>query len=78
MLNADEYKQVHGQMYDNWNEHVALHPEMYDASSMLSSPAYITADTGVNTDWQDAMTRSGHTQNSMLGTRGEMPYISLI
>ena len=70
MLNADEYKQVHGQMYDNWNEHVALHPEMYDASSMLSSPAYITADTGVNTDWQDAMTRSGLTQNYMLSVRG--------
>lgn len=70
MLNADEYKQVHGQMYDNWNEHVALHPEMYDASSKLSSPAYITADTGVNTDWQDAMTRSGLTQNYMLSVRG--------
>lgn len=70
MLNADEYKQVHGQMYDNWNNHVALHPEMYDASSALKAPAYITADTGVNTDWQDAMTRSGLTQNYMLSVRG--------
>lgn len=70
MLNADEYKQVHGQMYDNWNNHVALHPEMYDASSALKAPAYITAYTGVNTDWQDAMTRSGLTQNYMLSVRG--------
>lgn len=70
MLNADEYKQVHGQMYENWNNHVALHPEMYDASSALKAPAYITADTGVNTDWQDAMTRSGLTQNYMLSVRG--------
>lgn len=70
MLNAEEYKQVHGKMYENWNNHVALHPEMYDASSALKAPAYITADTGVNTDWQDAMTRSGLTQNYMLSVRG--------
>lgn len=70
MLDADQYKQVHSQMYENWNNHVALHPEMYDASSALSAPAYITANTGVNTDWQDAMTRSGLTQNYMLSVRG--------
>ncbi len=70
MLDADQYKRVHSQMYENWNNHVALHPEMYDASSALSAPAYITANTGVNTDWQDAMTRSGLTQNYMLSVRG--------
>ncbi len=70
MLDADQYKRIHSQMYENWNNHVALHPEMYDASSALSAPAYITANTGVNTDWQDAMTRSGLTQNYMLSVRG--------
>lgn len=70
MLNADEYKQVHGQMYENWNNHVALHPELYGSSGTLRLPAYITENTGVDTDWQDAMTRSGLTQNYMLSVRG--------
>lgn len=77
MLNADEYKQVHGQMYDNWNKHVTLHQNQYDPSgsgqwqnSLLSSPAYITSNSDVDTDWINAMTRSGLTQNYMLSVRG--------
>lgn len=77
MLNADEYKQVHGQMYDNWNNHVTLHQNQYDPSgsgqwqnSLLNSPAYITSNSDVDTDWINAMTRSGLTQNYMLSVRG--------
>lgn len=77
MLNSDEYKQVHGQMYDNWNKHVTLHQNQYDPSgsgqwqnSLLSSPAYITSNSDVDTDWINAMTRSGLTQNYMLSVRG--------
>ncbi len=63
MLDANEYKDVHRQMYDNWNNHVANHRDIYGGdnyvNSQLSLPAYITENTGVNTDWQDAMTRTG-------------------
>ncbi len=63
MLNADEYKQVHKQMYDNWNSHVENHKANYGgdswSNSLLPLPAYITENTGVNTNWQDAMTRTG-------------------
>ena len=77
LLNADQYKQVHRQMYDNWNAHVEKHPEIYDPSgtgawtnSLLSLPAYITENTGVDTNWQDAMTRTGFSQNYMVSVRG--------
>lgn len=74
MLNADEYKTVHKQMYDNWNQHVANHKDVYGgdnfANSQLSLPAYITEDTGVDTDWQKAMERTGFTQNYMVSVRG--------
>lgn len=77
MLDANEYKQVHGQMYDNWNSHVAAHANQYDPSgsgqwqnSLLNLPAYVTENTGVNTDWQDAMTRNGFSQNYMVSVRG--------
>lgn len=77
MLDADEYKQVHKQMYDNWNSHVANNKNLYDPedkgdwqNSLLSTPAYVTNDTGVNTDWQNAMMRTGFTQNYMVSVRG--------
>lgn len=77
MLNAEQYKQVHGQMYENWNSHVERHQSQYDPegsgawrNSLLTLPAYITQNTGVNTDWQDEMTRSGFSQNYMLSVRG--------
>ncbi|WP_300699259.1 TonB-dependent receptor [Bacteroides sp.] len=61
MLNADEYKKVHKQMYQNYSSY-------YQDESKL--PAYITRDTGVNTDWQDAMMRNGLAQNYMVSIRG--------
>ena len=61
MLNAAEYKQVHKQMYENYNKY---------ASNPRTLPAYITKDTGVDTDWQDAMMRSGLAQNYMASVRG--------
>lgn len=61
MLNADEYKQVHKQMYQNYNPY-------YEDLTKL--PAYITNNTGVNTDWQDAMMRNGLSQNYMFSVRG--------
>ena len=74
MLNADEYKQVHKQMYDNWNSHVENHKANYGGDSLSNSllplPAYITENTGVNTNWQDAMTRTGFSQNYMVSVRG--------
>ena len=65
MLDANEYKQVHRQMYENWNNHVATY-----GGDALNLPAYITENTGINTDWQDAMTRTGFTQNYMVSVRG--------
>lgn len=62
MLNAAEYKQMHKQMYDNYN---AQFP-----SQAVTLPAYITHDTGVDTDWQDAVERSGLSQNYMISLRG--------
>lgn len=62
MLNAAEYKQVHKQMYDNYN---AQFP-----ADAVTLPAYITHDTGVDTDWQKAVERSGLSQNYMVSVRG--------
>lgn len=74
MLDADEYKQVHKQMYDNWNSHVANYKENYGGddwkNSLLNLPDYITQDTGIDTDWQNAMTRTGLSQNYMISVRG--------
>lgn len=55
MLNADEYKAVHKQMYEN-------------AGKKL--PAYIGADSNVNTNWMDVMSRNGITQNYTMSVRG--------
>lgn len=63
MLNASEYKQVHKQMYENWNAHAT-------PADQVTLPVYINKDTGVNTDWQDAMLRSGLSQSHMISVRG--------
>lgn len=63
LLNASEYKQVHKQMYDNWNQYAT-------PATQAALPAYITKDTGVDTDWQDAMMRSGFSQSYMISARG--------
>lgn len=62
LLNASEYKQVHKQMFENYN---AQYPE-----SPVLIPAFVTNETGVDTDWQDAMMRSGLSQNYMVSIRG--------
>lgn len=66
MLNSAEYKTVHRQMYDNWNAFDAKH----GSTEQYSLPAYITKETGVDTDWQDAMLRDGLAQNYTFSMRG--------
>lgn len=62
LLNASEYKSVHKQMYENY---MAQYP---DDNVML--PSFVTTNTGVDTDWQDTMLRSGFAQNYMFSIRG--------
>ena len=62
MLNASEYKQVHRAMYENYNAQNADQP--------ITLPAYISKETGVDTDWQDAVQRGGLSQNYMISMRG--------
>ena len=62
MLNASEYKQVHRAMYENYNAQNADQP--------VTLPAYISKETGVDTDWQDAVQRGGLSQNYMISMRG--------
>lgn len=65
MLNADGYKKVHKAMYDNYKEQFGSYP-----GSMTELYPYITKDTGVDTNWQDAIMRSGLAQNYMVSLRG--------
>lgn len=61
LLDADGYVQVHKQMYDNYNQQYG---------SNVSYPGYVTNPGSHNTDWQDAMMRTGLSQNYMLSIRG--------
>lgn len=61
LLDADGYVQVHKQMYDNYNQQYG---------SNVSYPGYVTNPGKHNTDWQDAMMRTGLSQNYMLSIRG--------
>jgi TonB-linked SusC/RagA family outer membrane protein len=61
LLNADEYKTVHKRMYDEYNKY---------ATSPKPLPAYISAPSTTDTDWQDEVFRSGLTQNYGLGIQG--------
>lgn len=63
MLDADGYKTVHKAMYENYKSQYGSYPNS-------SLPAYVTKDTGVDTDWQDATQRSGLAQNYMVSVRG--------
>lgn len=56
-LNAEQYKSVIKSMYIN-------------AGKEDEIPAYCLTDTGVDTDWQDEMMRSGFSQNYMFSVRG--------
>ncbi|NCC10005.1 MAG: TonB-dependent receptor [Bacteroidia bacterium] len=76
-LNAEQYKSMHKQMYENWNAHVENHKDVYDPAGdgswqgkLASLPDYITKSTGVDTDWQEAVLRPGLAQNYMFSVRG--------
>ncbi len=62
MVNAEQYKSNIKTMFENYN---AQFPD--EAESI---PAYCTTDTGINTNWQDQMLRSGLSQNYMFSVRG--------
>ena len=49
-------------MYENYNAQNADQP--------ITLPAYISKETGVDTDWQDAVQRGGLSQNYMISMRG--------
>ena len=77
LLNAEQYKKVHTQMYENWNAHVINHKSQYDPKGngawekqILELEPYMTKSTGIDTDWQDAMMRTGLSQNYMFSVRG--------
>jgi len=62
MTNAEQYKNTIKTMFENYN---AQSP-----NDIKDIPTYCTSDTGVDTDWQDAMLRSGFSQNYMFSVRG--------
>lgn len=69
LLDADGYKKVHKMMYDEYNR------QFPDDQQNL--PAYITAASIVNTDWQDAVFKEGFTQNhsvSVVGGQDELKF----
>ena len=61
LLDADGYRTVNKRMYDEYNKY---------ATSPKPLPAYITAPSNTNTDWQNEVFRSGLTQNYGLGVQG--------
>lgn len=63
LLNAEEYKSVHQQMYQNY---MIQKPE----DDKIKMPAFVNKETGIDTDWQDAMLRGGVSQNYMFSIRG--------
>ena len=62
MTNAEQYKNTIKTMFENYN---AQYP-----NKAVSIPEYCTTNTGVDTDWQDEMLRTGLSQNYMLSVRG--------
>lgn len=62
LLDAEGYKAVHKMMYEN--------------AGNTTLPAYITTGTGVNTNWQDLVSRQGNSQNYNLGIRGGGEYLT--
>lgn len=63
MLDAEGYKSVHKAMYENYNTQYGKYPNG-------NLPAYVTKNTGVNTDWQDVTQRNGLSQSYMISVRG--------
>ena len=65
LLNADQYREVHKTMYNNWNDYA-----LETGEQLVDLPAYIEKESDIDTDWQDAMLRTGLTQNYMVSVRG--------
>lgn len=63
LLNGKEYQKVHKLMYDNWNNYAS-------EKNKVTLPPYVTNNSNVDTDWQDAMLRNGLAQNYMIAIRG--------
>lgn len=63
MLDAEGYKTLHKAMYENYNAQYGKYPNG-------NLPAYVTKNTGVNTDWQDVTQRNGLSQSYMISVRG--------
>ncbi|WP_287677004.1 TonB-dependent receptor [Bacteroides sp.] len=63
MTNAAQYKSVIKSMFDNYNQWVPKEDQE-------TLPSYLMTDTGVDTDWQEAMMRTGLSQNYMVSVRG--------
>ncbi|MBO9729558.1 MAG: TonB-dependent receptor [Chitinophaga sp.] len=61
LLDAEGYKSVLKMMYQNAGRNL---------------PAYVTKNTGVNTNWQDEVTRPGTAENYNLNLRGGGDYIT--
>ena len=61
MLDAEGYKKVHKMMYENAGRNL---------------PAFVTKNTGVNTNWQDEILRPGNAENYNLNLRGGGDYVT--
>ena len=62
MCNADTYKSTIKTMFENYNAQYI--------DDQMTMPAYVNSNTGVDTDWQDLMMRTGVSQNYMMSVRG--------
>lgn len=64
MVNAEQYKTTIKAMFDNYNAIIS------DPDDQEPVPAYALSNTGVDTNWQDLMLRTGSSQNYMFSIRG--------
>ncbi|AOM78097.1 SusC/RagA family TonB-linked outer membrane protein [Pedobacter steynii] len=63
-LDAEGYKKLHSMMYAN------------AGSSAPALPAYLSKNTGINTDWQDLINRKGISQNYNVNLKGGGEYLT--
>lgn len=61
-VNAEQYKYMTKMMYENYN--------LDNPHTPRDIPSYVDSNTGIDTDWQDEMMRSGFAQNYMFSVRG--------
>lgn len=57
------------------NGYKAIHKMMYENAGITTLPDYITANTGVNTNWQDLVHQQGNAQNYNIGFSGGGEYV---